>query len=117
MRGVYVGVYSSRVVLFFVISPQRPSLSSLCFPNSPQAVLFLLPPAMISKDRDALIALFHSTGGESWRHTSNWSTGADLSQWHGVKVNVHGHVVELRLPDNNLRGTALGSTADAGYSL
>ncbi|CAM9847245.1 unnamed protein product, partial [Ectocarpus sp. 12 AP-2014] len=63
-----------------------------------------VPPPMASPDRDALVALFHATGGDSWTRKSNWCTSAKLGTWEGVKVNQQGRVVELDLSDNNLRG-------------
>ncbi|CAM9699413.1 unnamed protein product, partial [Ectocarpus sp. 12 AP-2014] len=63
-----------------------------------------VPPPMASPDRDALVALFHATGGDNWTRKSNWCTSAKLGTWEGVKVNQQGRVVELDLSDNNLRG-------------
>lgn len=60
---------------------------------------------MASVYRGALEALFRSTGGEIWKEKANWTTGTELSTWHGVKVDEDGRVVELRLDwDNNLQG-------------
>ncbi|CAN0571569.1 unnamed protein product, partial [Laminaria digitata] len=59
---------------------------------------------MASTDRDALVALYNATDGAHWKRKTNWNTSADLSQWHGIKVNGQGRVVELHLSDNNLRG-------------
>ena len=65
-------------------------------------------------DRDALVALYHATGGDSWTDKTNWLTGADLSTWHGVTVS-DGRVTRLQLDENNLSGTippALGDLSD-----
>ncbi|CAM9789641.1 unnamed protein product [Ectocarpus sp. 8 AP-2014] len=59
---------------------------------------------MASTDREALIALFRSTGGAGWRRRGNWGTDAELATWDGVEVNVQGRVVELGLANNNLQG-------------
>lgn len=60
---------------------------------------------MASVDCSALVALFRSTNGvRYWTNKDNWGTDADLSLWHGVKVNQEGQVVELILSGNNLRG-------------
>ncbi|CAN0057297.1 unnamed protein product [Ectocarpus sp. 6 AP-2014] len=70
---------------------------------------------MSSEDRAALVALFRSTGGTRWRRNDNWDTGADLSQWQGVKVNEDGRVVVLQLPSYNVEGTipeALGALTE-----
>lgn len=63
---------------------------------------------MASPDRDALVALFHATGGDNWTRKSNWCTSAKLGTWEGVKVDQQGRVVELDLSDNNLRGIPFG---------
>lgn len=59
---------------------------------------------MASTDRDALVALYNATEGGRWRRNKNWNTDAPLSEWHGVKVNDQGRVVELSLSRNNLQG-------------
>ncbi|CAN0446295.1 unnamed protein product [Laminaria digitata] len=59
---------------------------------------------MASTDRDALVALYNATDGANSKESTNWNKGADLSLWHGIKVNDQGRVVELHLPSNNLRG-------------
>ncbi len=69
---------------------------------------------MSSTDRDALLALFHSTGGAGWERKDNWNTDAELSKWHGVNVNAEGRVVKLSLPSNNLRGISSISVYSVG---
>ena len=60
---------------------------------------------MASADRDALLALYRSTDGPSWRRMDNWGTDAALSDCYGVEVNDEGRVVGLNLGWNiNLRG-------------
>lgn len=59
---------------------------------------------MASTDRDVLLVLYRSTGGDTWKQKEKWNTGADLSEWHGVVVNDQGRVVELDLAYNNLQG-------------
>lgn len=59
---------------------------------------------MASADRDVLEALYRSTGGESWRNKAYWATTADLSAWHGVKLDEDGRVLELDLLNKNLQG-------------
>ena len=48
-------------------------------------------------DRDALVALYGSTGGPGWTNRSGWLTDAPLRRWHGVKVDAQGRVVGLNL--------------------
>ncbi|CAM9818006.1 unnamed protein product [Ascophyllum nodosum] len=54
-------------------------------------------------ERDALVALYRATNGDSWTEKQGWCTDAPLSEWHGVTVN-EGRVVDLRLFANNLQG-------------
>ncbi|CAN0179506.1 unnamed protein product [Scytosiphon promiscuus] len=60
---------------------------------------------MAPTDRDALVALYNSTGGPTWYLKENWNTDKDLSLWHGVEI-LQGDVVNLDLSENNLRGMA-----------
>ncbi|MEO1052727.1 MAG: T9SS type A sorting domain-containing protein [Bacteroidota bacterium] len=53
--------------------------------------------------RDALMALYNSTGGANW--TVTWDLNLPVHAWHGVVVNNDGCVVGLKLGDNNLVGT------------
>ncbi|CAM9597089.1 unnamed protein product, partial [Ectocarpus sp. 12 AP-2014] len=59
---------------------------------------------MSSEDRAALLALFWFTGGTRWKRNTNWNTDAHLSEWHGVKVDQDGRVVELSLNKNHVKG-------------
>ena len=60
--------------------------------------------ASAQTDRDALIALYNSTGGENWANNTNWNTDEDISAWFGVTVT-GGRVTELSMRRNNLSGT------------
>ena len=61
-----------------------------------------------SLDREALIALYHSTHGPRWTNSTNWLSDAPLGTWHGVSTIIQGEglgeVVRLNLEENNLRG-------------
>ena len=59
---------------------------------------------MASTDRDALLALYHPTGGANWNRRDNWDTGADLWEWFGVHLNDENRVVRLELGLKNLQG-------------
>ena len=66
-------------------------------------------------DRNVLIALYNSTGGTSWKTSTNWLTGEPLESWFGVSVNSEGRVDSLVLEENNLNGTvpaSLGNLTD-----
>ncbi len=55
-------------------------------------------------DREILMTLFRTTGGEAWAARAGWGTSAPLDKWHGVKTNASGRVTSLSLAANNLRG-------------
>lgn len=59
---------------------------------------------MASTNREVLVALLRSTGGNSWRRKDNWDTDTELKTWYRVKVDDQGFVVHLDLTGNNLRG-------------
>ena len=62
--------------------------------------------AIPTSERDALIAIYNSTGGPSWSTSSNWLGGAGTEcTWHGVSCDpTESSVVSLSLGDNNLTG-------------
>ncbi len=55
-------------------------------------------------DRDALVALYGSTGGPGWTNGSGWLSEAPLRHWSGVDVDTHGRVIGLDLGSNGLSG-------------
>ena len=77
------------------------------------------PAALIhAADRDALVALYHATGGPDWTHSDNWLSDASLDDWYGVVADSAGRVTGLRLRDNGLTGTlpaALGDLAELRF--
>ena len=58
----------------------------------------------IDLDRDALVALYNSTGGAGWKNTTNWLSGRPIGAWYGVTTNPAGRVIGLSLPGNALTG-------------
>ena len=48
-------------------------------------------------ERDILEALYHATGGPSWRDNTNWLTDAPLGEWYGVSTDASGRVVSIDL--------------------
>lgn len=64
----------------------------------------LVGSASAQTDRDALIALYNSTGGENWANNTNWNTEEDISTWFGVTV-ADGRVTEISMRGNDLTGT------------
>ena len=63
-------------------------------------------PGSALTDRQALMALYNSTGGSAWTNNTDWDSAQALSMWYGVRVDdASGRVAWLELPGNNLRGT------------
>ncbi len=63
-------------------------------------------------EREALVALYKATGGDNWRHNTNWCTDAPISSWYGITTggelglsDYADNVCEIRLDNNNLTGT------------
>ena len=56
-------------------------------------------------DREALIALYNSTGGSGWTNNEHWDSTEPLDTWFGVTLLGNGRVLELSLPGNNLSRT------------
>ena len=54
-------------------------------------------------ERDALVALYNSTGGPHWNRSDNWLSDEPLNRWYGVGT-IGGHVTVLHLGDNGLNG-------------
>ena len=64
-------------------------------------------------DREVLEVFYDSTGGASWRDSTNWKTSAPLGEWHGVTTDPAGRVTSLNLLDRltGLIPPALGNLA------
>ena len=61
-------------------------------------------PPLSESDRDALVALYHATGGPGWTNNHKWLSDAPLGEWRGVRTDAGGRVVDLQLRDNGLTG-------------
>ena len=61
-------------------------------------------PTAATTERGALVALHEATNGDNWTSNDNWLSDEPLGSWFGVTTDESGRVVELRLPDNGLRG-------------
>ena len=61
-------------------------------------------PPLHEGDRDALVALYHATGGTGWTNSHKWLTDAPLREWRGVATDAAGRVVRLDLNNNGLTG-------------
>ena len=65
-----------------------------------------------TRDRTALEAFFHATGGTGWTDRTNWLSARPLSEWHGVTVDNNGCVTRLDLSHNQLTGTLPSQLGD-----
>ena len=81
-----------------VSAPPAPAAATSAAPRPPARQ------AAPSIDRDALTALYHSTGGENWVRRDNWLSDQHIDTWYGVTVNPDGRVSELVMPENELTG-------------
>ena len=55
----------------------------------------------------ALVALYEATNGPEWTNKTGWdgsNPDRRVCNFYGVKCNLFGQVIELRLPSNNLSG-------------
>ena len=59
---------------------------------------------ILEKEREALIAFYNATGGDSWKNNTNWCSDQPVKEWYGVKTNTRNQVVGLDLDNNNLTG-------------
>ncbi len=66
-------------------------------------------------ERTALRAIYREANGDDWTNSDNWCTEKPLGEWYGVATDDDGHVVELRLPQNNLRGAIAHEIANLGH--
>lgn len=65
-------------------------------------------------ERQALIDLFNATSGPKWKNKTNWNSKLGVCQWFGVSVS-DGHVIGLKLSDNNLTGKLPASIKNLSY--
>ncbi len=60
---------------------------------------------VLRTERDVLVALYHSMGGQEWNNNTNWLSERPIGDWNGVSANGFGTVIGLSLPYNGLKGT------------
>ena len=58
-----------------------------------------------ARDRQALVALYESTGGEDWVNSVNWLSDRPLQEWHGINVDEDGRIIHITMQDNGLEGS------------
>ncbi|CAM9412417.1 unnamed protein product [Pylaiella littoralis] len=72
-----------------------------------------------TQDREALQALYWSSGGPRWKRKEGWADNEeDMGRWHGVTLDNDGRVLRLDLNKNSLDGTlpaALGCLGNLVY--
>ena len=59
----------------------------------------------VDKDRQALTAIYQSTGGHGWTNAERWLSDSPLDDWQGVLTGRDGRVDVLELPNNGLIGS------------
>lgn len=58
----------------------------------------------VDREREALIALYEATNGDSWTNNTNWCSDRPLGEWYGIRTNGDGSVIDITLNSNNLSG-------------
>ena len=60
----------------------------------------------MSKQQQALTALYHASDGPSWLKKSNWlDNSVNYCEWYGVFCSENNDVQALELGSNGLKGT------------
>ena len=59
----------------------------------------------VETDRQVLVELYNSTGGDNWVNNENWLSDLPLSEWYGVESRYNDRVTELDLAANGLSGS------------
>jgi hypothetical protein len=81
----------------------------------------LTAPDVPSSERQALMELYASTGGDRWSDRSGWGSPKPACEWYGVRCELQGGddtrpvVTGLSLDSNNLDGELPASIADLGH--
>lgn len=63
-------------------------------------------------EKEALIALYNSLGGEQWTNKENWCSEEPVGNWEGVTMDESGFVVGIDLASNNLQGAMPDAIGD-----
>mmetsp|Transcript_9768 Transcript_9768/g.21754 ORF Transcript_9768/g.21754 Transcript_9768/m.21754 type:complete len:712 (-) Transcript_9768:419-2554(-) len=88
--------------LFIDGTPQSSSLFFLLHTDPMQVNPFMEKKVI---QRYALISFYYSTLGGEWIISNFWLSDKDECQWYGVTCNDENSVVELKLDENELKGT------------
>lgn len=100
--------------------PAAASAAAQSVTPTPQAApsqepLQALPTPIPLSQTDALVALYHATGGANWARNANWLSEEPIGTWYGVTTDENGGVTEINLNRNLLNGhlpPALGSLSN-----
>ena len=71
--------------------------------------------ADLARDRDALVALYHATGGPNWTNNEHWLGDRPVEEWYGITTGSIGRVTDLELQENGLRGTLPAELKNLDY--
>ena len=71
--------------------------------------------SFIAKERNALIAIYNSLGGDGWVDNENWCTDKHVSDWSNVYTDEEGHVVMISIVMNNVTGFIPKEIGDLEY--
>lgn len=59
----------------------------------------------LTAERNALIDFYNAMDGPNWTDNTNWCSDKPVGEWSNVYTNWEGHVVDIQLWNNNLKGT------------
>ncbi len=85
-------------------SAAAPSVTPTTQAGLSQAPLLALPTPIPLSQTDALVALYHATGGANWARNANWLSEEPIGTWYGVTTDENGGVTEINLNRNLLSG-------------
>jgi len=73
-------------------------------------------------EREMLIAFYQSTNGDNWTRNDNWCSDKPISLWYGIETYYHAasaknRVLSIKLPNNNLTGSAYLADIKSLYDL
>ena len=91
---------SKDQVIFFLRANSVTSVAT----GTENAVAIPVQIDLLLTNRDALVALYNATGGDSWTDRMNWKTAAPLGEWSGVVTDADGNGTALYLSLFNLSG-------------
>jgi len=93
-------IISLPILMGGCISPTSAPVLTLP-PISPQTPILQSTPEQ--DERQALVALYQATNGESWSKSDGWLSDQPICTWYGVTC-IEGWVVGLDLSTNELQG-------------